>query len=202
MSRRETEVGYGVVEVIRVLSFFVVFVLGVIPVRAQDIRINDIVFGEISSPVTVVEYTSPICPYCLKFKNESWSRIKRDLIDTGKVRWVIRPFPIGSSDYVLYALMRCDGEKKLEFFEEASRDHRNMMRLESDPASGVDSLKFITKMSRSKIIECLNNKNYVADVQSERDFADREGVKVTPTFFVNGKKIQGYMKTDDFLSLF
>ena len=53
------------------------------------------VMGKASAPVTVIEYVSLTCPHCAQFQKELFPRMKKEFIDTGKVRYIVREFPIG-----------------------------------------------------------------------------------------------------------
>ena len=62
--------------------------------RAEDPRMGDRAVGRDDAPVTVVEYFSLTCPHCARFARDTYPRIKSELIDTGKLRYVFRDYPL------------------------------------------------------------------------------------------------------------
>ena len=63
-------------------------------------------------PVTVIKYASLTCPYCRRFHLETFPQFKREYVDSGKVRFVIREFPIGKSSGTATIALRCAGPDK------------------------------------------------------------------------------------------
>ena len=61
---------------------------------APELYADDMILGKADAPVTIIEYASLTCPHCAHFAANTFPQIKKDLIDTGKVRWVYRDFPL------------------------------------------------------------------------------------------------------------
>ena len=60
-----------------------------------DGPLGERVLGSPNAPITVIEYASLTCPHCAHFQKEVFPRVKKELIDTGKIRFIVREFPIG-----------------------------------------------------------------------------------------------------------
>ena len=77
----------------------------------------DMVMGDAKAPVTVIEYASMTCPHCAHFQETTFPEIKKRYIDTGKVRYIFREFPLDTLAAAAFMLARCAGEKdSLEIF--------------------------------------------------------------------------------------
>ena len=75
----------------------------------QTGTLPDMAWGRADAPVTVIKYASLTCPYCRRFHLETFPRFKREYVDSGKVRFVIREFPIGKSSGTATIAPRCAG---------------------------------------------------------------------------------------------
>src|SRR3989344_8516599 len=69
---------------------------GIISVNAEDYVDDDPFLGDKKAPVTIVEFSDFQCPYCARFRQQTFDQIKQEYIDTGKVRFVYRDFPLSS----------------------------------------------------------------------------------------------------------
>ncbi len=154
--------------------------------------LGDIVLGSPDAKVTVVEYTSPLCPYCGKFRREAWPGVKAAFVDTGKVRWIVREFPIGNADYVGFALARCSGNAGAPavidtlFGRQADLGRAN--------ASSGAFVEFAGLMGygRDRVAECMGRRDVLNSVDESRRMARSNlGVDGTPTFFVAGQRLVG-----------
>ena len=76
--------------------------------------LGDRALGNPNAPVTVIEYASLTCPYCRQFHTTTYPRMKKELIDTGKVRYIVREYPIGRTAGTAAIVARCAPEK--DFF--------------------------------------------------------------------------------------
>ncbi len=75
-------------------------------------------WGRADAPVTIIKYASLTCPFCKRFQVETYPQLKRDYIDTGKVRFIIREFPIGKASGTATVALRCaKPEKYLALYE-------------------------------------------------------------------------------------
>jgi len=152
---------------------------------------GDIVLGSDKAPVTIIEYASMTCPHCAHFATTTFPELEKRYIDTGKVRFIFREFPLDALAAAGFMLARCAGKGKYMAIVETlfSKQPEWMVR------KPVEPLKAIAKQfgfSEQLFDECLANQHVLDGIQSVRDRAvEKLGVSSTPTFFVNGKKLQG-----------
>ena len=171
----------------------------VAPGRAAGIgeRPGDMAVGDPDAPVTVIEFLSLTCPSCLRFHKNVYNRLKSEYVDTGKVRFVARDFPLNMPAVEAAVLAHCAGRDRyftfidvlFQTFDDwaSSRDYTDMLA-QIGELGGV---------SRDRFEECLNDKalentifQSIVDGQAEYD------VSGTPTLVVNGEKYDGKMTFD------
>ena len=136
---------------------------------------GDVVLGSDKAPVTVIEYASMTCTHCAHFSTTTFLELKQRYIDTGKVRFIMREFPLDALAASGSMVARCAGN-----------DNDKYMAI-------VDTL-FAKQfgLTEDSFNQCLANQKLLDDIQGTRDHAvEKLGVKSTPTFFINGKKLVG-----------
>lgn len=153
---------------------------------------NDRVLGDPNAPVTIIEYSSLGCPYCASFHANILPTIKKNFIDTGKVRLVMRDFPLGGPAYVAALMARCARpEQYFEMIEVLFQQQASWAGSE-DPKKALAMIGKFRGMSQEKFDQCTNDEgqlNNIRDVQLEA--RQKHGVNATPTFFINGEKVSG-----------
>jgi len=98
--------------------------------------------GKADAPVTMIEYSSLGCPHCAAFHLETLPQIKKDYIDTGKVRLVFRDFPLGTPALAASMIARCAGPKKFFGFIEI------MFRSQPQWSRSQNPMPALTKVAR------------------------------------------------------
>jgi protein-disulfide isomerase len=145
--------------------------------------------GKADAPVTVVEYSSLGCPHCAAFDIEVFPHLKSAYIDTGKVRYIARDFPLDQVAAAAAMLARCAPDDKYFdmsdlFFTTQDRWHVS--------TNSVDALFNLVKQAgftRESFEACLKDQKLLDGITAVRTkAADKFHVDSTPTFFVNGKK--------------
>lgn len=158
----------------------------------------DQVLGKADAPVTIVEYASLTCSHCAHFHNTTFPVLKEKYIDTGKVRFILREFPLDIVAKAAFMLARCSGEGKYYPMVDVLFETQKNWAFTNNPAqallaiakqSGMSEQQFNTCLSDAKLAE---NVNAVAE-RGAKDF----GVDSTPTFFINGKKVAGAMSPEE-----
>jgi protein-disulfide isomerase len=157
---------------------------------------GDITLGSDKAPVTVIEYASMTCPHCAHFAETTFPELQKRYIDTGKVRYTLRPFPLDALSAAGFMLARCGGKDKyMPIVETLFAKQADWIVKEPLPP-----LKDIAKqfgITESEFNECLANQKLLDSIQAVRDHAAQKlGVNSTPTFFVNGKKLVGDVSID------
>ncbi|MEK7642521.1 MAG: DsbA family protein [Patescibacteria group bacterium] len=150
--------------------------------------------------VEVVEFTDFQCPFCQKFFEETYTSIKAKYIDTGKVKFIVRHFPLS---------FHKNAQKASEAAECAHRQGRFFpyhdilfSKGQSDGAGLdiVDLKKYASDLGldTAKFNKCLDNGEAEAAVKQDFDAGNKAGVSGTPTFFINGKRVVGALPLADF----
>lgn len=150
----------------------------------------DVGYGKADAPVTIVEYASLSCVHCANFHKNVLPKLKEKYIDTGKVRLVYREFPFDQIGFILAALTRCGGEEKTmalanDFFVKSD----TWMPPAGNPETGIRKIWEANGMKPEEIDSCLKNKSIQTKLVQARERADKFGVRSTPTFFINGKRM-------------
>jgi protein-disulfide isomerase len=150
--------------------------------------------GAAKAPVTIVEYTDFECPFCRRFHMTTWEALKRKYIDTGKVRYVSRDFPLPSHPRAVPAarIARCAAEQG-RFWE-----MRHALFAEGVPADDrfLVELGFAQGLDPAKLGACMSNPRLDAGLRSDIEEARFLGVGGTPTFVfgrLRGATVEGEM---------
>jgi len=145
--------------------------------------------GESNAPVTMIEYGSYLCGHCIDFSLNTFPKIEKEYIKTGKIKFIYRSFqPIELS----MALMCANEQNK--FWEYHNRAISSSIAKEDDlklfaSAIGLDTTKFN---------ECLDSQKYQPTAEKIIKEGQDAGVEGTPTFFINGQKLVGALPYEDF----
>lgn len=154
----------------------------------------DIVQGKADAPITIIEYASMTCSHCAAFHAESYPYLLKNYIDTGKVRFILREFPLDPLAAAAFMLARCSGADKRNAMVDLLFDQQKNWAFNDKPLEALSGLVKQTGMSQEGFNACINNQALYNQVNEVRDRAAQKfGVNATPTFFINGKKEAGEM---------
>ena len=162
----------------------------------------DMVMGSDKAPVTIIEYASMTCPHCAHFQDKTFPEIKKRYIETGKVRYILREFPLDNLATAVFMLARCAGEKDTnKYYALVDTMFRTQMQWAGpDVKNPVPPLRVIAKQAgftEQSFDACLANQKLLDGIQNVRQRAiDVFQVHSTPTFFINGTKYEGAMEVD------
>ena len=170
-------------------------------VNVEDLQtpgeLGDKVLGQADAPVTVVEYASMSCPHCGAFHRETFGDFRLKYIDSGKVRFVFREFPLDAAAFAVAMVARCAPADK--FFDVIGTYFENqsawMQQVSKHTIYNVAKDFGFTQQSFDA---CLSNQALFAGLEGVRNRGSSFGVQATPTFFVNGKRLQGALSIEDF----
>lgn len=149
--------------------------------------------GSESAPVTIVEFTDYQCPYCATYISDTYPKIEEEYIDTGKVRYMVRDFPLpfhGNAHQAAQAA-RCAGDQG-----EYLAMHDVLFGKQSEWSSG-DVEEIFTGyasdigLNSSSFSDCLSSEKHKSVVDSDLAAAQQLGVGGTPGFYINGKLLVG-----------
>jgi protein-disulfide isomerase len=151
----------------------------------------DLVLGKADAPVTIVEYASMTCPHCASFHKTTYPALKSKYIDTGKVRFVFREFPLDDLAVAASMLARCaGGEKSMAMIDVlfASQDKWAVR----DPIPPLLQIAKQAGFTQASFDTCLKDQKLYNDILAVRERGSKEfKVESTPTLFVNGKLQKG-----------
>jgi protein-disulfide isomerase len=189
-------------------GFYAVFGGPAGPVLAQaaDVALDELMAGEAlpdvpigaaEAPVTIVEYASMTCTHCAAFSAATFPELKSKYIDTGKVRFILREFPLDPLAAAGFMLARCEGDDKRNAIVDLLFVQQKNWAFTAKPVEALAALLKQTGMSQSSFDACLKNQALYDRIAKVHDrAAEKFGVTVTPTFFVNGKKQTGEITLD------
>jgi protein-disulfide isomerase len=167
---------------------------------AKPISLPDMALGPANASVTITEYASMSCPHCAAFNANVFPKIRSEYIDTGKVRYVFREFPLDINAAVASVLARCIAKEDAGNFFAVI----DMLFKKQDEwvVKTKETLKRIGReagMSEQSVETCLKDQTLFDKLSADEKFAD-EVLKVnsTPTFFINGERVKGAKPFEEF----
>jgi protein-disulfide isomerase len=147
--------------------------------------------GATDAPVTIIEYASMTCPHCATFHEKTYPELKKKYIDTGKVRFIFREFPLDPVAAAGFMLARCAGEGKY-FPMIETLFHQQKEWAVQRPLPPLQAIARQAGFTQQSFEQCLANQKLLDDIEKVRERAAKEfGVASTPTFFINGKVQRG-----------
>ena len=152
--------------------------------------LKEMTLGKPDAKVTVIEYFSLTCPVCRKFHKETWPAFKRQYIDSGKVFFIARDFPIGRSAGNAAIAIRCDESNYFKllnlYLAQQGRWVSQNVRLDA-----IHKIAAPVGLTRAKFDSCLANQDIINGIKEAKQRGRDLGVIGTPTFFINGKQLRG-----------
>ena len=166
---------------------------------------GDIVLGDESATVTVIEYASVTCPHCASFHVNTWPQVKEQYVDTGKIKFIMRE--VYFDKFGLWAGMtaRCGGEAGYyPMMDTFLKTQREWTRAGDDNAIGhaIQQIGRRAGLSSEQLETCLSDREFgKALLTSYQDNATKDAVRSTPTFMINGEQHTGDMRFEEFSGL-
>lgn len=152
---------------------------------------GDLALGKPDAPVIIYEYASMTCSHCAHFHNAVLPQFKEKYIDTGKVRLVLREFPLDNLAAAGSMLARCaGGDKSYKLIDALFAKQKEWAFVEGNPVPGLFKIASEFGFTKESFDKCLTDQKLLDDITAERDKAGKVfKVSATPTFFVDGKKL-------------
>lgn len=154
--------------------------------------------GKEDAPVTVIEYASMTCGHCAQFATQTFPQLKSEYIDTGKVRFILREFPLDPLSAAGFMIARCAGDDKYFAMVDLLFKEQKQWAYSEKPVEGLQNLVKQAGFSQQSFEQCLTNQELLDGVNWVRQRgAEKFGVNSTPTFFINGKIQRGAMSFEN-----
>ena len=159
------------------------------PARQNINSGNDPVLGNKDAPITIVSFEDYQCPFCGRAFQQTFPSIKKDYIDTGKVKYVFRDYPLpfhpNAEPAAEAANCANEQEKFWEYHDGLYKNQENLgtefyMKLAGD-----------LKLDTAKFKQCIDSQKYKQKIQDDFNYGSQVGVSGTPTFFINGIMLVG-----------
>ena len=146
--------------------------------------------GKATAPVTIVKYMSLTCQYCRRFQVDTFPILKRDYIDKGHVRLVIREFPIGKTSGNATIALRCAPmEKYLPLYEKFLAQQSTWVSQEVRP-DAIFKIAAQVGMKREAFDACLQDQALIEKLKAIKDRGRQLGIIGTPNFFIDNKLVK------------
>jgi protein-disulfide isomerase len=159
--------------------------------------LGDQILGDPKAPVTIVEYASMTCPHCAKFHETVYPEMKRKYVDTGKVRFVFREFPLDSLAAAASVLARCAGNEKFFPLVETLFAQQQEWRVQK-PLQPLFAIAQQAGFTQQSFDACLENQQILQGIEEAKMRAvSRFNVESTPTFFINGRVVRGTLTSEE-----
>ena len=160
----------------------------------------DMALGSADARVTIVEYAASTCPHCAAFNKDVFPKLKAEFVDTGKVRYVFREFPLNIKDLACAMVARrIAGEDSSRYFAVVDIMFRQQDQMVKQTS---DTLRLIGRqagLSTQAVEDCLKDQAMQDKISAGQKYAeDVLKVQGTPTFFINGDEIVGEASFEEF----
>jgi protein-disulfide isomerase len=167
--------------------------------------LGEMSMGSATAPVTIIEYASMTCPHCAHFAETTFPELKKRYIDTGKVHFIFREFPLDPLAAAGFMLARCaakDGGADKYFAMIDVLFHQQTKWAVQKPIPPLLEIAKQAGFTEKSFEECLSNQSLLDGIEKVRNqAADKLGVNSTPTFFINGKVERGSMSIEEMAKL-
>lgn len=154
--------------------------------------------GDPNAKVTVVEYASMTCGHCAAFHEKTYPQLKADYIDTGKVRFVFREFPLDPLAAAGFMLARnAMGDTYFDVVDLLFEKQRDWA-FSDDPVTALRTLAKQFGYTDATFEQTLSDQALLDNINAVRERGEKQfGVNSTPTFFINGQRHRGAMSMED-----
>jgi protein-disulfide isomerase len=168
---------------------------------AKPQSLPDMALGPANASVTITEYASMTCPHCAAFTESVFPKIKSEYIDSGKIRFVFREFPLDIKAAAGSMLARCiakdDAPKYFAVIDLLFKQQTDwVMKNTTETLTRIGKQAGLTQQA---VEDCLKDQALLDKMAADQKFAN-EVLKVnsTPTFFINGEMVKGETSFEEF----
>lgn len=156
----------------------------------------DVVVGKADAPVTIVEYASMTCTHCATFHAQTYPTLQSKYIEPGKVKFILREFPLDALAAAAFMVARCMDDKREAMVDLLFAQQKNWA-FTPKPVEALETIVKQAGMSSDAFKKCLDDRALYQKVLDVRQrAADKFKIASTPTFFINGARATGEMSPD------
>ena len=153
---------------------------------------DDMAIGNPEAPVVVIEYFSLTCPHCWRFHRDTYGAFRRDYVDTGKVRYILRDYPLNEPALRAAMLAHCGGKERYFPFVETLFAQFEQWTASDDYIAALAKIGELGGVPETEFRTCLADKQLEARILSGMiDGEQKYEVQSTPSFVINGKLHEG-----------
>jgi protein-disulfide isomerase len=177
---------YNISKFLIIFIFLIFSKYEIIKAKTDD----EIFLGNNNAKIVVIEYASMTCIHCANFHKEVYPKIKENYIDTNKIKFIYRDFPLDKQALFGSVLAKCAPKEK--YFDFVKLILSTQKKWITNDDTFIDKLKNIGKLAgltESKINNCFKDEQIVDNIINIRTFAERKyNISSTPSFIINNKK--------------
>ena len=182
--------------IFKIIPFLILFFL--ITHKAES-RIVDTIealqekkIGDEEASITIVEFASLTCGHCAKFHNEVFPKIKEEYIDTGKIEFTYRDFPLDKFALKASVIARCSGNDRFFSFLKVLYKKQKDWTSTQDPFKSLLKIAKLGGLKNDEIKVCVGNKSIEDGILKQRLSSSKKyDIKATPTIYINNEKYDG-----------
>lgn len=185
-------------------AFALTLGMGVAPAKALIVSteeaLEEVIEGDPNAKVEVIEYASLACPACKYFHEAIYPTLKKDYIDTGKIKFIYRDFPTNSAALAAAMIARCAGPKRHAGMVDMFFTTQPQWGRSDQPLQALTMVARMGGVGPSEVDQCIKNSELMHGIQSGVKHASEElGVSGTPTLFIAGEMSENGLKMEELL---
>jgi len=160
--------------------------------------LGEMALGDPNAPNVVIEYASMTCSHCAAFHTTTFDAFKEKYIDTGKVYFILREYPLDALATAAFMLARCGPKERYFPLVDLMFDRQSEWAFTDNPKEALLSFVRQAGFTEESFNACLTNKEIQDGVLAVKNRASTEfGVRSTPTFFFNGELQRGELSIEE-----
>jgi len=168
---------------------------------AKPVSLPDMALGPKDAAVTVTEYASMTCSHCAAFNEQVFPKLKAAYIDTGKIRYVFREFPLDIKAAAGSMLSRCiakdDSQKYFAVTDVLFKSQAEWVL--KDTTAQLKRIGKQAGLSSDEVETCLKDQALLDKIAADQKYANEVlKVNATPSFFINGEMLRGENSFEEF----